>query len=1002
MRVARSRLTTGLPTVGLLVTILFVMAVPLRAQDTGKLRGTITDAETGEPLPGANIRIEDTNLGASAGAGGVYNILQVPDGTHTVIASFVGFSTTTVQGVEVSSNLTTELDIELSPETLETGEILITAENTMVQQDVTHTQETYTREEMEAAPGITSSMDIFSFQGGAVEGGPDVPLNLGDEGDQLEVREGQLKDIHLRGGRGGEILYLVDGLPITHPIYGGRSVLDLDVTDIERIEIVKGAFSAEYGNAQSAVVKIWTRSGRQQYHAGVKYETDAVADFLGNSFDRQYGTFYLSGLEPLTSQLLPRIGIDALANDVTFFASVNTNLTNTNYNNERRRERYRVLGLLDVMGKQDNTLGANLKLTYEPRPDFRAVLSYNGTWNQWSDYQWLWVGRPQGGSLADHTATATRQVDNFAFHIRHTLSPTTYYNLRLGYLNTDFENSLEGLAPPDYWFFGPDTLGRNNGEPIPYETSIVGPVRDALTGFYHDFGFENPWRRNDTRRYTLRGDFNSQVHPDHMIAAGGDVQLLNLNYIDIQGGGTRLSDYGLWVTGRRDSLLQDGEVIHNVPPPPGPHKLFGQNRWVFNAQPMEGSVFITDKFEKYSLIINAGIRMDWFRPGSSIFEDDFVNQWCTATGLVEGGVIEVVEGTDRHERPVEDFVCTIREGTQESPEAFDVNWKKFRYTLNPRLGVSFPVFERTQIFFSYGHFSQLPEKQYFYRDPFTGEFTGNPGLDWVETIQYEFGFTHQFADNWAADVKTYNKNISEQVGLTVVRPPRRPSVSLWDNKSYARARGLEFKIRNRNRLRTHTSGEATYTAQWAKGYSSSAFDDYRRSLDGFPNPIRERRLGWDVRHHFVLRATLKSPDVNPLELFGIRMPGDWQLTVLTRLSSGQPYTPGTTDLVERQLLFNALSGPPTYRTDVKFRKRFDLAGGKVGLFAEIFNLFDQRNVTVANDYFWFNPWTGEPVRYGDVNQPDPILYSFYDSYRLMSPRQYTLGRRVQFGIQYDI
>lgn len=988
------------------VVLMFVLfaGAPVLAlgQDTGKIKGTVTDSQTGETLPGANVRIEGTTRGASVGVSGVYNILQVPDGVHTVVASFVGYRTTTVENVRVRANLTTELDIELTPEAIQAGEVVVTAENTMVQQDVTHTQETYTRDEMESAPGINSSMDIFRFQGGAVEGGPDVPLTLGGEDQQVEVREGQLKDIHLRGGRGGEILYMVDGLPITHPIYGGRSVLDLDISDIERIEVVKGAFSAEYGNAQSAVVQIWTRSGRQQYHGGVKYETDTIGEFMGESFGRQYGNMYLSGPEPISNKLLPSIGIDALKNDVTFFTSLNTNLTNTQYDNERRRERYRVLGLFDIVGKQDNSVGFNAKVTYEPQPRFRAVLSYNGSWSNWSDFQWLWVGRPFGGSLSDHTATATRRVDNLGFQIRHTLSNNTYYNLRLGYLGTDFVNSLEGLAPPDYWFFGPDTLGRNNGEPIPYDTAIRGPVRDRVTGFFDDFGFENPWRQNDTRRITLRGDLKSQIHPDHLLSAGGDVQLLDLDYVDIQGGGTRLSDYGLWVTGRRDSLIQDGEVLTDIPPPPGPFKMFGQNRWVFHANPMEGSFFVTDKFEKYSLIINAGMRLDWFAPGGSVFEKSFVDQWCSATGLIKGATIEVVEGNDRQQRPVEDYLCTLTGGTLDDPEGFDVNWKRLRYTLSPRLGVSFPIFERTQIFFSYGHFSQLPEMQYFYRDPFSGAFAGNPDLDYVQTIQYEFGFTHQFADNWAADVKTYNKNISEQVGLTVVRPPRRPAVSLWDNKSYARARGFEFKLRNRNRYRAHTSGELTYAVQWAKGYASSAFDDYRRSLDGFPNPIRERRLGWDVRHNFVLRATLKSPDVNPIRLFGVELPSDWELTVLTHASSGQPYTPGTIDLVEQQLLFNALDGPPTYRTDLKFRKRFDLAGGKIGVFAEVFNLFNQRNVTVSNNYFWFNPWTGEPVSYGDISQPDPVMYSFYDAYRLMSPQQYTLGRRIQFGIQYDL
>jgi len=242
------------------------------AQEIGKIKGTVTDSETGQTLPGANVVIKGTTQGASADGNGVYNILQVQPGEYDLVASFVGYNQTTVEDVEVKTGLTAEINIELTPRQVQTEEVTVQAEQNMIQQDITSTQETYTREEMAATPGLTSSMDVFQLQGDAVGGGAKVPLSVG--GQQIETREGKLQDIHLRGGRGGEILYLVDGLPITHPLYGGRSVLDIDISDIESIEVVKGAFSAEYGNAASGVVKIWTRSGRDEYQGGVKYKTD--------------------------------------------------------------------------------------------------------------------------------------------------------------------------------------------------------------------------------------------------------------------------------------------------------------------------------------------------------------------------------------------------------------------------------------------------------------------------------------------------------------------------------------------------------------------------------------------------------------------------------------------------------------------------------------------------------------------------------------------------------
>ena len=64
--------------------------------------------------------------------------------------------------------------------------------------------------------------------------------------------------------------YIVDGMPVTHPLYGGREVLDLNIQDVEQVELLTGAFSAEYGQAQSGVVNITTRSGSTRFEVGAE------------------------------------------------------------------------------------------------------------------------------------------------------------------------------------------------------------------------------------------------------------------------------------------------------------------------------------------------------------------------------------------------------------------------------------------------------------------------------------------------------------------------------------------------------------------------------------------------------------------------------------------------------------------------------------------------------------------------------------------------------------
>ena len=91
---------------------LFLLPVLLLAQD-GKLRGKVTDKESGEPLIGANVLVEGSTLGASTDINGEYTILSVPSGTYSLKASYIGYSPVTIANVRVNSTLTTTQDFGL-------------------------------------------------------------------------------------------------------------------------------------------------------------------------------------------------------------------------------------------------------------------------------------------------------------------------------------------------------------------------------------------------------------------------------------------------------------------------------------------------------------------------------------------------------------------------------------------------------------------------------------------------------------------------------------------------------------------------------------------------------------------------------------------------------------------------------------------------------------------------------------------------------------------------
>jgi outer membrane receptor protein involved in Fe transport len=904
-----------------------MMVTPLSAQNVGKIAGTVRDKQTGEILMGANVTVKGTTLGAAADENGFYYILRVPPGTFELQVSMVGYKPLTVRGVRVQADLTTEINIQLDQSTVEMTEVVVTAEQKMVLKDVTSTRRTVTSQTIRETPGLESATDIFKLQAGTILSSVPPTLKLAD-GSQIQVRDESLKDIHIRGGRGGEILYMIDGMPVTHPIYGGRSVVDLNVVDVESIELLTGAFNAEYGQAQSGVVNITTKTGGEKLKGGLEYKTDQAKVF-GESYCTNYVSFFIGGPEPITRSLLPSAGAH-LPGEMSFFISGNGTLTNTPYNNHRQRGKFSLFGF-DVTEKQENTQNINAKLNYDITPLHRLTMSYHGSWNQWSSFDWLWNYYPD-------RAVAYRRVNHaLNMQFNHVLSKSTYYAVNLGYLGVTYKGSWDGKAPPDFWY--QDSTRR-------YISKISSPQVDSRTGFYDERGYENIWRDDKTKTFTFKGDLTSQVHPAHLLKTGVEIRYNDISYIDIQDGGVKLSRYGQSI----DSL-----------PPPGPFPLFGQNRWVFQVKPTIGAAYLQDKFELEYLIINAGLRLDWFGVGSTVMQDEWKTIWKRATNLTP-------------------------------------DWKSVVYKFSPRLGISFPISEYMVVFFSYGHFNQLPELQYFYRDPYSGIYTGNPKLDYEQTILYEFGFTHQLTDVWAIDIKSYAKDISKQVGTTRAYGTEGLPVELYDNKGYARARGLEVEMNKR--YSDFVSGKLNYTIQWTSGYSSSAFDDYIRSVTNFPYPIRERPLGWDIRHQVIFQGTLAASEGHHPAPFGLKLPDDWNLTVLYRFSTGNPYTPGDATLnpVDAQKRENTATGPSYSTTDAKFEKGFQLWGVRWALTVDIFNLFDQKNIQMS---FGFDTWTGKPFRYGDVERPQPNFYDYYTMLSLMDPRQFSNGRNTKIGLRID-
>ena len=197
------------------------------AGTTGKVAGVIKDAQTGEVLPGANVVVIGTRLGATTDIDGAYFILNVPPGIMEVQASMVGYAKVTQTGVRVKIDQTAKLNFELREEALQGDEILVVAVRPPVEIDLTASKQTMTTEELQLSWANT------------VE-------------EAVELQSGVGIRNSIRGGFGINAAYMVDGVDMRDN-FTQSSFVVTNTSAIQEMEVLSGGYNAEYGQANDAI-----------------------------------------------------------------------------------------------------------------------------------------------------------------------------------------------------------------------------------------------------------------------------------------------------------------------------------------------------------------------------------------------------------------------------------------------------------------------------------------------------------------------------------------------------------------------------------------------------------------------------------------------------------------------------------------------------------------------------------------------------------------------------
>lgn len=890
----------------------------------GIVKGVVTDFQSGEPLVGANVMLRNVDnkkdvYGAATDKNGAYLISPVPAGTYTLNVTFMGYAKYVVQNLEVSENRMRKINVELKPKAIQSEAMVVTAKKPAVDVKTSSSSEIINSEEIQRMPVATNASDLFAMQAGVVE------------------VDGAL---HVRGGRSDEVLYLIDGVPSTNPITGVNAV-DIDINQIKEVEIIKGGFSARYGNAQSAIINIITKSGKDYIDIDFHSKTDMVT--TGRNEGYKYGYLGLNG--PL----------DFLPGQGSFSTTLTSALKDGYYHMGGEYGETKV-GPFSIPNHQHTNYKGTAKIDYRPVNKVRVNLKYRYQQNFNKNYNYSWKNLPNSVPIN------RSNVNKYTAIFRHSLSENTYYRVNASYQRIDNYGGLLGLeSPRDTWNYGfnfatdDTTFGyttmsgldsmlqqyRNRGyspDDFDYANTnpqYVPPVEniDRDKDHFIDEGLHKSMNESSSDVLDFNFRFVQHIAKIHKVELGFSYQYKNLDYLSISG----FQNY----YAERDTV-------------PGKYPRYGNLRWYFNDTPRRGSFYLQDRIDYAGMYILLGLRGDYYIHGNTINSDEYVQAYNQKTGS------EVDE--------------------------FD----RIKTAYSPRFGLSIPANTSTKVFFNYGYFAQQPSFGQMYRDPFLNSVIGNPNLNPRKSINYEVGVESEFITDWVLRVKIFGKDYADAIGAR--QTDTEPINVVYENTGFGSSRGFETELRKE--YANFYAFTANYTYVLARGFSLASLDAYQQGST-VPPPVRAQRVGHDINHSFKLQMSFHVPETKPLNIFG-RYVKDLGVNLIFRANSGYPYTPVIPN--EIYVEANSETGPNRFHLDADFQKGFRFGDFRFRFFVEAKNLLNFRNPNMGGG---FNRRTGEVLDYGDLSGTSNKYMMYPDVVFARGINTYNWERLIRLGIKIN-
>jgi outer membrane receptor protein involved in Fe transport len=895
----RSALLSGL------LLLMVAAFTPAAFAQTGQIRGKVTEVGTNDPLVGVNVFIEGTTVGTATDANGNYIIIGVRPGTYTLVASYIGYNTVRIENVRVQIDLTTMQDFRLREESIMGEEVVVTADRPLVQRDMTATTAIVSGEQIRALP-VENFQQVVNLQAGVVNG-------------------------HFRGGRRGEVGYWIDGMPVTD-VFDGSLGAGIENSIVEEVQVVTGAFNAEYGQAMSGIVNVVTRDGGNRFQGGFSAFTGdyVTGRNMGEGPRRSTQVFRnLDGISPTQVQNYEADFSGPIIRERLFFFTSGRYFTNEGWLYGRRVFGFDDVGftpdgrvdLLVPEGSGDSTyvsmnpferISGQAKLTWAARRNLRIQGNVMVSREDFQNYNHSLTFHP------DANLQRERDTRSVFLKLTHTLSARTFYDIGF----TTNYNSYQ------HFLFEDTTLYRDN-------RFSDGSLANAYKSFFVAGGTDNSRFSRSTNTMLVKADLTSQVNNSNLVKIGVEMRRHDLTFLD-------------------QFFVVEDEL------------RFLATNAEYSFQPLEISGYIQDKIEMGTLIVNVGLRFDYFNANGRVLADP---------------------------RDRSAFYGNPRPSLDEYTVDSEAKWQ-----LSPRLGVAFPITAGGVVHFSYGFFFQTPNYELLYRNPFFNlgragsglvGLVGNANLNPERTINGEIGLKQQLNSQSAIELTMYFRDIRDLTGTAtdpIALEGGSERYGMLVNSDFGFVRGVVLRFNQR--MGRSFFMNTDYTFQIAKGNASDPAQAYSAAAARQQLEKQIVPLDWDQRHTINVSGSYAGP-------------GDWGVGFVTSMGSGLPYTPSQTveqtgAILPTTIPLNSETRPLTWTVDLNAYKNFTFGRQRAQIFSRIDNLFD-----TANEYGIFGD-TGratytlqQRVAARNFTGPEEFLDAFYTR-----PDFFAQPRRIVLGVSY--